>query len=244
MTELVFGRHAVFHLLSSGRRKALRLYLQKGTEKSHAEITALAEANRVPRQLQESSFFHSKFGAQGHHQGVAVDAEPYPYVPLDDLLDENFLLILDEIQDPHNLGALCRSASLFGVTGVILPETHAAPIGPGACHSSVGAVEYLKIARVSSIAKAIEELKGRNVWVYGADHEADKLISEEVYPQKIALVIGNEEKGLRRLVKERCDILVRIPNVSGTVDSLNASVAGGVILYEIFRQRTQKPPRT
>jgi len=244
MPELVFGRHAVFHLLSAGRRRALKLYLQKGSEKTDLEIVKLAEAKKIPRHLQDAAFFNAKFGVQGHHQGIAVEAEAYPYADFEDLLSENFILILDEIQDPHNLGALCRSACLFGVGGVIIPETHAASVGPGACHSSVGAVEYLKIARVSSIAKAMEQLKERNVWIYGADHGAEKVVFQESYPQKVALVIGSEERGLRRLVKERCDILVRIPNVSGAVDSLNASVAGGVILYEIFRQKTLNSHQT
>jgi 23S rRNA (guanosine2251-2'-O)-methyltransferase len=195
---------------------------------------------RVSIQWQEPSFFRAKFGNEGHHQGVAAEAESYRYVGLDALLSENFILILDEIQDPHNLGALCRSAYLFGVGGVVIPETHAASISPGACHSSVGAVEHLKIARVSSIAKALEQLKAQNFWVYGAAADGEKDIQEEVYPSKVALVIGSEEKGLRRLVRETCDIRVRIPNVKGAVDSLNASVAGGVILYEIFRQRSQK----
>lgn len=242
--EWVFGRHAVFHLLAAGRRRALKLYLQKGTEKSDLDLVGLAAKKKIPCQIQESSFFRAKFGMEGHHQGVAAEAEAYPYVALDDLLSENFLLILDEIQDPHNLGALCRSASLFGAGGVVIAETHAAGVSPGACHSAVGAVEHLKIARVSSIAKALERLKAQNFWIYGADAGAEKAIFQEDYPAKVALVIGSEEKGLRRLVRETCDITVRIPNIKGGVGSLNASVAGGVILYEIFRQRSQKSPQT
>ncbi len=242
--ELVFGRHAVFHLIAAGRRRALKIHLQKGMEKSDPNLVGLAAKKKIPCQIQDTAFFRAKFGPEGHHQGVAAEAEAYPYVPLEALFSESFLLILDEIQDPHNLGALCRSASLFGVGGVVIAETHAASVTPGACHSSVGAVEYLKIARVSSIAKALEELKSQNFWTYGADAEAEKSITEEIYSTKVALVIGSEEKGLRRLVRETCDIIVRIPNIKGGVGSLNASVAGGVILYEIFRQRSQKPPQT
>ncbi len=243
MPELVYGRHAVSHILKAGRRRATRLFLQKDIEEEKA-ILDLAQKGRIAVQRVESSFFHSRFGASATHQGIAAEVEGYPYVPIEDLFLKSTLLILDEIQDPQNLGALCRSAYLFGVDGVVIPETHAASIGAGACQASVGAVEYLQIARISSIAKVLENLKKNGFWIYGTDASADKNVYEENYPEKVALVIGNEEKGMRKLVRETCDILIRIPVAAGAVDSLNASVAGGVALYEIFRQRMQKRPRT
>ncbi len=238
MSEWVAGRHAVFHLLSAGRRKALRLYIQKDAEEK--TLADLARSLKVPIQPVESSFFPSRFGPSATHQGVAVEAENYPYVGWKDLSDESTLLVLDEIQDPQNFGALCRSAYVLGVGGVVIPETRAASVGPGACQASVGAVEYLKIAQVSSIAKTLELLKKESFWVYGADQGAQKTVSEEVFPAKVVLVIGNEERGLRKFVRETCDLLIKIPAERHEVDSLNASVSGGILLYEILRQRSQK----
>ena len=244
MPEFVCGRHTVFHLLSAGRRKGLCLHLLKGSEKERAELVEIARKLLVPVRFEAPAFFSSKLPPGISHQGVALEVAPYPYLPLDELLSESFLLVLDEIQDPQNLGALCRSAYLFGVGGVVIPETHAAPIGPGSLQASVGAIEYLKISQVSSIAKILELLKKNNFWVYGADQEGDRTIYDEAYPEKVALVIGGEEKGLRRLVRERCDLLVKIPTVGKEIGSLNASVAGGVILSEIFRQKSKKNSKT
>lgn len=243
MADFIYGRHAVFHLLSAGRRKTHRIHFQKGVESSEAALADLAQKRGVPVSIQAPTFFSTRFEG-ANHQGVAAEAAPYPYLPLEELLQESFLLVLDEIQDPQNLGALCRSAHLFGVGGVVIPETHSAPIGPGSLQASVGAIEHLKINRVSSIAKILELLKKENFWVYGADQEADRTIYDEAYPEKVALVIGGEEKGLRRLVRERCDLLIKIPTVGKEIGSLNASVAGGVILSEIFRQKTKKTRKT
>lgn len=236
MSEFIYGKHAVFHLLSAGRRKALRLHLRKGLEAQELELVQLAQRLRVPLRMEEASFFAGKFSSV-NHQGVVAESESYPYISFEELLKESLVLILDEIQDTQNLGALCRSAHLLGVGGVLLPENHAATVAAGACHASVGAVEYLKIARTSSIAKAIDTFKENEFWVYGMDQEAEKLIHQETFPKKTVLVVGSEERGLRRLVKEKCDILLRIPTVAGTVGSLNASVAGGVFLYEVSRQK-------
>lgn len=240
MSELIYGRHAVFHLISAGRRRAFRLCLQKGREGDFSDLAELAGEKKIPLDLVAPSFFQNKLGPQATHQGVVVEAAGYPYVDFADL-QESLLLILDEIQDPQNLGALCRSAHLFGVGGVIIPETHAASVTPGACHASVGAVEYLKVARVSSISNTLELLKKDKFWIYGADRGAKQEVHEEKFPPKVALVIGSEEKGLRRLVRERCDILLRVPTAErAAIGSLNASVAGGVLLYEIFRQLTPR----
>lgn len=240
MGELVSGRHAVYHLLAAGRRKVHRLYLQRGIEKREPDLVGLAKKKQIPISTKEAAFFVNTKEPVLGHQGILAETEDYPYVDFDELLPGPCLLILDEIQDPQNLGALCRSAHLFGVDGVIIPETHSASIGSGACQASVGAVEYLKIARVSSISSALEILKKHQFWVYGTDPEAPKGLHEEVFPEKVAIVIGSEEKGLRRLVRERCDILLKIPMPRKVIGSLNASVAGGVFLYEIVRQNRLK----
>lgn len=240
MNEFVSGRHAVTHLIAAGRRKVIRLYLQAGMDKKEAELVALARKKRIPVIVKEAAFFSAKQEILTGHQGIVAETEAYPYIEFDDLFSHSLLLILDEIQDPQNLGALCRSAYLFGADGVVIPETHTASIGAGACQASVGAVEYLQIARVSSIAGALDLLKKHEFWVYGTDAEAAKSLSDEVFPGKVALVIGSEERGLRRLVRERCDLLLKIPMVRKEIESLNASVAGGVFLYEILRQKALK----
>lgn len=239
MPELLYGRHSVLHALEARRRKVHKIFLQSNLEADLKKLPLLKQA-RCPVEIVPISFFQKKLGAQLMHQGLVAETDPYPYAPADELLQERFLLLLDEVQDTQNLGALCRSAYLFGVGGVVIPETHAAPVTAGTAHASVGAVEFLKIARVSSIAGYLELLKENQFWVYGTDREGTKLLYEETFPNKVALVIGNEEKGLRRLVKERCDILLKIPTRQASVDSLNASVSGGVVMYEVFRQFSQR----
>lgn len=240
MSEFVYGRHAVRHLVRAGRRPLVRLYLTKGLDKEESELLGQVRGKKVPVSIVEPDFFSKRFGSQATHQGIAAETSAYPYVPLDELLDLPLLLLLDEIQDPQNLGALCRSAHLFGAEGVVIAETGAAPIGPGTCRAAVGSVEYLRIARVSSLAKAIERLKGSRFWVYGADAGAERTLDQETFPEKVALVLGSEGKGLRRLVRERCDFLIRIPVARSEIDSLNVSVSGGIFLYEIFRRKNEK----
>lgn len=236
MSELVHGRHAVFHLIQAKRRKVDRLHLLKSLEKEEAPLIQLARSQKIPVSFADPAFFTNKLGS-ATHQGVVAETSAYPYVRFDEVAGESFVLLLDEIQDPQNLGALCRSAYLLGVQGIIIPENRSASVTAGACQASVGAVEYLKIARVSSIASALEILKENQFWIYGADMQGTKILHEEKFPPKVALVIGSEERGLRKLVRERCDILLKIPTMKAEVDSLNASVAGGILMYEIFRQQ-------
>jgi len=241
MNELIYGRHAVYHLLASGRRRVFSLYLQEGKEEESPALLDLAKEKKIQVHFREPPFFSKKLGSTAaHHQGILVETEGYPYVEFESLCEESVLLVLDEIQDPQNLGALCRSAYLFGVGGVVLSETRSASVGPGACQAAVGSVEYLRISRVSSIAKSLELLKENGFWVYGADAEAAKSVDEETFSQKTALVIGSEEKGLKKLVRERCDLLLKIPTAGKKIASLNASAAGAIFLYEIFRQKLRK----
>lgn len=238
-SEFVYGRHAVIHLLKASRRRALCLHLLKNSKTDTAFIVTECQRLKIPIRYEEISFFEKKFGGFVH-QGVVLETGPYPYISLEEILNEDLILLLDEIQDTQNLGALCRSAELLGVGGIILPETNSASINAGACHASVGAVEYLKIARISSIAKALEILKEHQFWVYGAAAEGEKNVFEEQFPKKVALVMGSEERGLRKLVRERCDFLLKIPMIRDKIGSFNASVAGGIFLYEIIRQKWQK----
>lgn len=239
MAEIVYGRHAVYHLLKANRRRTFKLYFQKESELVSDPILTLARERRVVLEPKPAPFFATYDGSQG----IVAEVEPYPYQPSEEL-SQHRLLLCDGIQDPQNLGAICRSAYLLGVGGMIILENRASSVSPGVCKASAGAVEYLQIAKVSSLANAINKLKDKGFWIYGADQEGAKPLYEESFPQKVAVVIGGEGSGLSRLVKERCDITIKIPMVRGEIDSFNASISTALILGEIYRQDLQKMKHT
>ena len=172
------------------------------------------------------------------HQGVVAEVDPYPYADPNSLLeaDDALVVALDQIQDPHNLGAVCRAAVVAGAAGVVIPERRAASVTPAACKASAGAVEHLSVARVKNLADWLGEAKAREAWVYGAAAEAERAYTDVDWSGRAILVLGSEGSGLRPRVAETCDELVSIP-VAGSVGSLNASVAAAVILFEARRQR-------
>jgi 23S rRNA (guanosine2251-2'-O)-methyltransferase len=174
------------------------------------------------------------------HQGIAAEVDPYPYADPASLFEEDdgegLVVALDQIQDPHNLGAICRSAEVSGAAGVVIPERRAASVTPAACKASAGAVEHLPVARVRNIADWLGEAKEAGAWVYGAAADSDVSYTEVDWVGRAVLVLGSEGKGIRPRVASKCDELVSIP-VSGRVGSLNASVAAAVILFEAVRQR-------
>ena len=177
------------------------------------------------------------------HQGVVAQVAPFSYWALEDLLDTiahrqevPFLVVLDQIEDPHNLGAVLRSADAAGAHGVIIPQRRAASVTSTVAKTSAGAVEYVPVCQVTNLARAIDTLKERGIWVTGADMRGDKLHTEADLTGPLALVIGSEGRGIRRLIADKCDFLVRLP-MYGQVNSLNASVAAGILLYEAVRQR-------
>lgn len=178
------------------------------------------------------------------HQGVIAEAMEYEYKDIDYILnyakekgEKPFVVILDEITDVHNLGSIIRSAECLGAHGVIIPKRRAAQINGIAAKSSAGAVEYLPVCRVTNISDTIEELKKKGLWIYGADMDGEKYIYQEKFDTPLGLVIGSEGFGIGRLVKEKCDILVKIP-MKGHINSLNASNAASIIIYEIMKQRS------
>jgi 23S rRNA (guanosine2251-2'-O)-methyltransferase len=174
------------------------------------------------------------------HQGVVAEVDPYPYADAETLFDgddgQGLVVALDQIQDPHNLGAVCRAAEVAGATGVVIPERRAASVTAAACKASAGAVEHLPVARVRNLADWLAEAKAAEAWVYGADASADRRYTEVEWTGRAVLVLGSEGKGLRQRVAKTCDELVSIP-IAGEVGSLNASVAAAVILFEARRQR-------
>jgi 23S rRNA (guanosine2251-2'-O)-methyltransferase len=174
------------------------------------------------------------------HQGVVAEVDPFPYADPGSLFDgddgEGLVVALDQIQDPHNLGAICRAAEVAGAAGVVIPERRAASVTAAACKASAGAVEHLPVARVRNLADWLGEAKAANAWIYGADADAERRYTEVDWTGRAVLVLGSEGKGLRQRVERSCDELVSIP-VAGEVGSLNASVAAAVILFEARRQR-------
>ncbi len=172
------------------------------------------------------------------HQGVVAEVDPYPYADPAELLDgEDALVVaLDQIQDPHNLGAVCRAAEVAGAAAVVIPERRAASVTAAACKASAGAVEHLPVARIRNLADWLAEAKRREAWIYGASAEAERAYTEVDWSGRAVLVLGSEGSGLRPRVANACDELISIP-VAGRVGSLNASVAAAVILFEARRQR-------
>lgn len=241
--DLIIGRNAVVEALESNKTLE-NILISKGNNKgSINKIIGLAKENRIPIKTVDKKRL-DEISEGENHQGVAAYTTPYKYYSVEEILESSkdkspFILILDEIQDPHNFGAIIRTAEVFGVDGIIIPKRRSVGITPIVYKSSVGAVEHVKIAKVNNINNTIDFLKENNIWIYGADMATDKYIYSENLKGPIALVVGSEGKGISKLTKEKCDILVKIP-MSGQINSLNASVAGGIVMYEISRQRIQR----
>jgi len=230
-SDIVYGRRAVREALR-GRREVLELLV---TERALAAEPWLAEARpkvRADRDLTELADTRD-------HQGVVARVEPYRYADAYELAsaERPLLAVLDRVTDPRNLGAVCRSAEGAGATGVVVPAHGSAIVTPAVARSSAGAIEHLPIAVVTNLARYLEEVKGPDLWVYGAAGDAPATMWETDLAGGVALVFGAEGKGLRPLVRRSCDALVSIP-LGGRVDSLNVSVAAALLLYEARRQRT------
>ena len=228
--------------LQSGR-SLNKIYLRAGVQGgSIAKIQALAKERGVPVEAARPEKLDQLAGGI-RHQGVAALAAPVAFSTLEDALaraaekgEDPFLLLLDELQDPQNVGALIRSADASGVHGVLLPKRHGSPLNAVVDKVSAGAVSYVPIVSIGNISQTLQSLKERGFWVAGADMDGSEPYYKARLTGPMVLVVGAEGKGLGRLVKETCDILVRIP-MAGGVNSLNASAAGAILLYEVVRQR-------
>jgi len=244
-TEYIGGRNPVLEALRSGRTVDT-IYLAAGLRESGVrELLRLArERGAVVQEVPRPKLDDLLGGA--NHQGVVARISPYAYWELDDLLarvgqggNPPFLLLLDGIEDPHNLGAVLRTGDAVGVDGVIIPKRRSVGVTPTVVKVSTGAVEHVPVVRVNNMVRCIETLQGHGIWVVGSDAAAEQLYTEVDYDGPVALVIGGEGKGLSRLVREKVDFLVRLPMV-GHVNSLNAAVAASVLMYEVLRQRRQE----
>lgn len=242
MEEIIAGRNPVCEALRAGR-PINKIYLARNLKPATAaELCGLARESRVPVQKVEKHLL-DRMAEGALHQGIIASVAPYAYADLDDILaglkeQEPLLVLLDGINDPHNLGAIIRSAGAAGAHGVVIPSRRAASVTPVAARASAGAVEYVPVARVTNIAVTIELLKERGIWVAGADPAAKQLFWDAPLDGPLAVVVGGEDRGISRLVREKCDILVRLP-MAGRVNSLNASVAAALVLFEAVRQRNK-----
>jgi len=247
MSELLAGRQAVREALRANRRRIYRLWLASDDMDKTGitgEIIALAEAQNVPVKPVNGTLFETLSEQRVNHQGVALETDGYPYTDLDAILraktESPLLLILDHIQDPQNLGTLIRTAEAVGVDGLLLPDRRAAGVTPAVSNASAGAVEHLPVAQVTNLNRTIEQLKKKGVWVVGLDTGDDAISLDKAdLTGPLALVVGGEGSGLSRLTREKCDFIVQLPMV-GQVESLNASVAGSIVLYQAFATRRRK----
>lgn len=243
--NIITGRNPVMEALKSGRTVDKILVAKGEREGSILKIVAMAKEKGIPVMDAERTRIETLSGTVGH-QGVLAFVTPFEYSSVEDILQEAanrnesaFLVILDGVTDPHNVGAILRTACCCGAHGVILPKHNSCGMTPTLIKSSAGATEYMKVARVTNITDTIEELKKHNIWIYGTDGSAPADIYHTDLTGACAFVLGDEGRGISRLVREHCDFLVKIP-MHGPLDSLNVSVAGAVILYESLRQKEAK----
>ncbi|WP_405379222.1 23S rRNA (guanosine(2251)-2'-O)-methyltransferase RlmB [Phascolarctobacterium sp.] len=240
-TDIIAGRNAVSEALR-GNRSINKIVVQEGARGgSLGELLALAKAKGVPVETVKAEKL-DKMAPGIRHQGVAALAAPIAFQTLDDVFakaaaknEAPFLLLLDELQDPQNVGALIRTADAAGVHGVLMPRRRSCPLNAVVAKISAGAVEYVPVVQIGNIAQTMEELKARGCWIIGADMDGVDFYAANM-TGPIVLVIGAEGKGIGRLVKQKCDDIVSIP-MNGGVNSLNASNAGAVLMYEVVRQR-------
>ena len=244
-TEIIYGIHPVVEALVAHRRNVYTIYLQNGKKTGRlAQLASLAANRGVPVKTVGAAGFKTMVGTVGH-QGAAAKVDLYPLAAVSDLLktvqakdEKHFLLMLDNVLDPQNLGAIIRTALCVGIDGVLLPKDRSAPPTPAVSKASAGALEHILLCRVTNLVQTIKHCKNAGTWVIGLDKDAEQSIYDGDLTGSIAIVLGGEQKGIRPLVKKNCDFLVSIPQL-GAVDSLNASVAAAVAMYEALRQRSE-----
>jgi len=238
----IIGKNPVFEAVQS-ERSINKVYIAEGLQKgSIQKLLALTKEKRiitqfVPRQKLDQM-------AEGQvHQGIIASVAAYDYEELDNMIERlkkkdqlPFLVILDEIEDPHNLGSILRTADVVGVDGIIIPKRRSVGLTSTVAKTSAGAIEHVPVARVTNIAQTLERLKEEGYWIIGTDASANQSFTEIDYNMAVGIVIGSEGKGISRLVREKCDFVTKLP-MRGHVNSLNASVAAAIMMYEVYRQR-------
>ncbi|HBL41749.1 MAG TPA: 23S rRNA (guanosine(2251)-2'-O)-methyltransferase RlmB [Ruminococcaceae bacterium] len=239
--DLIIGRNAVSEALRSGREIDSLLIARGDRSGSLGKLIAMSREKGVVVKEVDKKKLDFMCG-EGNHQGVAAFVAAHEYASVEDIFraaeekgEKPFIIVCDEIEDPHNLGAIIRSADAAGAHGVIIPKRRNAGLSYAVGKTSAGAIEYVPVARVANLPSLLDELKERGLWVYGADMDGQSWHQTD-FSGGVALVIGSEGKGLGRLVKEKCDVIVSLP-MKGQVNSLNASVAAGILMFEVAKQR-------
>ncbi len=241
--EVIYGLHPVEEALRAGGRRLEYVLMARERTARHEVVLELCRVAGV-RVSQQTKDQLTRLAKSDAHQGVVAAVRERKFLAIEDLLGakgrfaHRFFLALDGVEDPHNLGALLRSADGAGVDGVLLPERRTAPISAVVAKTSAGASEHVPIARVTNLVRALEQMKKANVWVIGLDERGTPDYTDFPFDRDCCLVLGAEGSGLHELVKKTCDHLLRIP-MAGSVSSLNVSVAGAVVMYEALRQRTR-----
>lgn len=239
--DMIIGRNAVSEALASGR-PIDSLFVSKGEKNGSLGriVTQAKEKNIVIKEVEVKKL--DTMCREANHQGVICFAAAHEYAEVDDMFalaqqrgEEPFIIILDELEDPRNLGAIVRTAETAGAHGVIIPKRRSASLSYSVAKTAAGALEYVPVARVANLPGTIDDLKKRGLWIYGADMDGTCWCQQD-YKGPVGLVIGSEGNGIGRLVKEKCDFIVSLP-MKGKITSLNASVAAGILMYEISRQK-------
>lgn len=242
MSEYIYGRNSVIEALKAGRTINKIIIAKGSVTGSIVEIQHLAREKKIPLQEAEKAYLN-KITEGENHQGVVAVASPKDYVEWEDIIkiahekgEDPFVIILDEIEDPHNFGSILRSADAVGAHGVIIPKRRAVGLTSTVSKASAGAIEHVPVARVTNIAQVIEELKKKGLWIAGCDMDGKETLWQGNLTGPLALIIGGEGKGIGRLHKDQCDFILRLP-MWGKVSSLNASVAAALFMYEVRRQK-------
>jgi 23S rRNA (guanosine2251-2'-O)-methyltransferase len=240
MAEYIYGKNTVIEILKSNH-KVEEVLLTEQVWNSDKLIASLIKDNVVSYKIVEKNSLN-KF-VDGNHQGIVAKIAPFNYFEVDDILrvaqkrnEPPFIVILDGLEDPHNLGAILRTADAAGVHGVIIPKNRSVSLNATVAKLSTGAIEHVKVAKVTNLNNTIKELKKNGLWIVGTDADTNIDYRQMDGKSPIALVIGSEGKGVSRLVKENCDLIVKLP-MKGHVTSLNASVATSIFMYEVLNQR-------
>lgn len=244
-SNYIVGRNPVLEVFKTNR-EVEKILISKGELKgSINKIIGIAKDEKIPIQYVDRKKLDA-ISEGSTHQGVAALVTPFKYASIDDILnkardlkEDSFIIVLDEIEDPHNLGSIIRSAECGGAHGIIIPKRRAATVSQTAIKASAGAVEHMLISKVTNITDTLKELKEKGLWVYGADVEGKEYYFQRDFSGPKVLVIGSEGKGISRLVKENCDFLVKIPML-GKISSLNASNAASILIFEVVRERYVK----
>jgi len=246
MEDMIAGKHAVLEAMRSGLT-VNKIWIAQGSNPHQVQsVIEEAKASGVMYQFVDRRKLDQMVEKDVRHQGVIAQVAPHAYADIEDLFtaadkkgEAPFFIILDEIEDPHNLGSVLRTVECVGAHGVIIPKRRSVGITQATAKTSAGAAFYVPVARVSNLAQTLEILKQRGVWIAGADASAEQSVYDTDLTGPLAIVIGNEGRGLSRLIRERCDYLIKLP-MRGRIQSLNASVAAGVFLYEAVRQRSAR----